>query len=455
MGNSDAIMQNLVDQYLARTPKSRAYTETASQYMPGGDTRNRSFYKPYPFVTASAKGYINRDLDGNEYVEYLNNFSSLVHGHAFDPIVEAVKAQMQRDPGTGCPDEAQYELAKTICKRSPAIERIRFNNSGTEATLFAMRAARCFTKKEGFIRIDGGYNGSHDFASVNASPDFAAQGLPSRKLDPGIPTGVGESIYPVPFNDIDAMETVLKAHSDKIAGIIMEPIPGTGGLIKPLPGYLKAVRELATKYNVLLVFDEVIMYRLNEAGYHAVEDVKPDLICLGKIIGGGLPVGAFGGREDVMKIFDPSRDVPAIGHSGTFSGNPVVMAAGKASLDYLPQKEIDRINALGEKLKAGITEAFEETGIVGRGVGVGSLVGIAFIPREYTNIKHMMMATGPKIKALNALHIAMLNRGYYYANRGFVTISTPMDDALIERTIDALKDSLMEIKPIALECEQQ
>jgi glutamate-1-semialdehyde 2,1-aminomutase len=455
MGNSDALLQKIVDRYLERTPKSRAYTQKASQYMPGGDTRNRSFYKPYPFVTESAKGYINCDLDGNEYVEYLNNFSSLVHGHAFGPIVEAVTKQMQRDPGTGCPDEAQYELAKTICKRSPAIERVRFNNSGSEATLFAMRAARCFTKKEGFIRIDGGYNGCHDYVSVNATPDFSAQGLPSRKLDPGIPAGVAETIYPVPFNDIDAMETVLKSHADKIAGIIMEPIPGTGGLIKPLPGYLKAVRALATKYDVLLVFDEVIMYRLNEAGYHAVEGVTPDLICLGKIIGGGLPVGAFGGREDIMKIFDPSRDVPAIGHSGTFSGNPVVMAAGKASLDYLPQAEIDRINMLGDRLKAGITQAFIETGIQGRGVGVGSLIGITFSMKEFVNIKEAMMETGPKIKALNALHIAMLNRGYYYANRGFITISTPMNESVIDNTIVALKDALLEIKPIALECEQQ
>jgi glutamate-1-semialdehyde 2,1-aminomutase len=453
MSSTDAIMQKIVDQYLARTPKSRAYTQKASQYMPGGDTRNRSFYKPYPFVTGFAKGYINRDLDGNEYVEYLNNFSSLIHGHGFDPIIEAVTRQMNRDPGTGCPDEAQYELAKTICERSPAIERIRFNNSGSEATLFAMRAARCFTKKEGFIRIDGGYNGCHDYASVNATPDFAAKGMPSRKLDPGIPAGVAESIYPVPYNDIDAMETVLKAHADKIAGIIMEPIPGTGGLIQPLPGYLKAVRALATKYDVLLVFDEVIMYRLNEAGYHAIADVKPDLICLGKIIGGGLPVGAFGGREDIMKMFDPSGENQAIGHSGTFSGNPVVMAAGKASLDGLPQAEIDRINTLGDKLRAGITQAFTETGIVGRGVGIGSLVGVAFIEREYPNVKETMMAMGAKVKALNALHIAMLNRGYYYANRGFITISTPMNDAVIEKTIVDLKDALIEIKPIALECE--
>ena len=449
--NGKQCAEKVVETYKARTPLCAEHQARAARYLPGGDTRNRAYYHPYPLTIDTAKGCRIKDLDGNEYIDLLNNFSSLIHGHAYDPIIEAVTAQMNKAASHGCFDVAQYRLAKEICDRCTAVEQIRFCNSGTEATMFAMRSARIFTGKDGFIRIDGGYNGSHDFVGVNETPDFTARGLPKRTFDPGIPSLLGELIYPVPFNDADAIEAILKENADKIAGIILEPIPFSGGLELPLEGYLKRVRELCDQYNILLVFDEVVVFRLHEGGYHTLCGVKPDLIAFGKIIGGGFPIGAFGGREEIMRIYNPAVNPHPVGHSGTFSGNVAIMAAGYAALENFKQPDIDRINGLGDKLRAGWSKIMADAGVVGCSIGFGSIAAVGFLDGGSDNIRDFMLKYKDSIPCSSLYQIALLNHGVYIANRGAIALSTAITDEVVDEVLVRAAEALEDILPFVRE----
>jgi len=452
-------VERVIKTYESRTPNCKLHQEKASLYLPGGDTRNRAYYHPYPLTIDKAKGCRITDLDGNTYCDLLNNFSSLIHGHSYDPIIEAVNKQLQKSAAHGAFDETQYVLAKELCERNH-IEQIRFCNSGTEATMFAMRTARIFTGKDGIIRMDGAYHGSHDFAGVNETPDFRSKGMPGLTFDPGIPKCLGEAVYPVPFNNAEAIETVLKEHADKIAAVILEPIPFSGGLELPKEGYLKAVRELCDKYGVLLIFDEVVCFRLNEGGFHTVANVMPDLIAFGKIIGGGFPIGAFGGREEIMRMYNPAVNPNPVGHSGTFSGNAIIMAAGAAAMQNFKQPEIDRINALGDRLRAGIQKSFADAGVIGCCIGWGSIGAMGFMKPDENNviadnIRDFMLCYRPAMARSSIYQIALLNHGVYIANRGAFAISTATTEADIDAVIVGAAEALEDIRPFVLEEQEK
>jgi len=430
----DKIKRDIMSDYLNRTKKSKEHFNKARKWIPGGSTRTVAHFAPHPFFASEGRGCSIYDSDGNKYYDYVNCFTANIHGHSHPHVIKAIESQMKKGISYSAPADLQYRLAELLCNRIPGMDLIRFCNSGTEATMFAMRAARVYTGKNGFICMDGGYHGSHDFVGVNNKPDLESTGLPKAKTIPGVPSSVLNDIFVAPFNDLDSVERIIISNKGKIAAVMMEPMIGAGGGIPPEDGYLKGMRELTNRYDILLIFDEVITFRFNEGGFQAIEEVIPDLTTLGKIIGGGLPVGAFGGRKEIMSIFDQTKP-DCVVVSGTFSGNPLTMAAGLANMEMYDQKEIDRINKLGNRLRNGFTEVINRLGIAGQCLGYGSLVQLVFSADKIRNVKDIALALAPFVEFLKYLHLDMLNQGIFYIQRGTFSISTPMIDQNINEAI--------------------
>ncbi len=431
-----SIPKLVADRFRERTPKSQAMSERAKRVLPGGDTRTGVYYAPYPAFMVQGSGAYITDMDGNQYLDFLNNYTSLVHGHAHPALIQAASEQLPKGSVYGSPMVKQVELAELICERVPGVSQLRYCNSGTEATMLAIRAARAFTGRSGILKMLGAYHGSHDLAAATDDPE----------ADRGIPDGLRQNIFYVPFNDLRAVEKVLAEHASKIAGILLEPVPNAGGIPLPREGYLGGLRVLADKYHVLLIFDEVVTLRLSEGGYQQVAGVTPDLTAMGKIIGGGFAVGAFGGKADIMAQFDPAQK-NAIPHSGTFNGHSVTMAAGIASLNLLSQAEIDRINGLGDRLAKGFDEAFSEAGIVGKTTHSGSLVQVHWRNGEINDMGDVSEGFRGAGDLPYLLHLAMMNRGIFSAARGEYNISTVVTEDEVGRAVSGFNEVLHELKP--------
>jgi len=445
------VAQSITKRYQRRTQISRQRDAWAKKVLPGGDTRTTTYFAPYPAYMEKGRGCYLYDCDGNRYIDFLNNFTSLIHGHAHPAVVEAAQEQLSKGTVFGSAATAQAELAEILCQRVPSIDLIRFGNSGTEATMMAMRAARAFTGKDVILKMDGGYHGHHDFAGVNVAPDFEATDLPEARITwAGVPACVLDGVMVTRFNDLQATERILQAHQDKIAAIIMEPVLGAGGAIPAQPGYLQGMRNLADKYGVLLIFDEIITFRLSLGGIQRLEAVTPDITALGKIIGGGFAVGAFGGRRDIMERFDPAHP-QTIYHSGTFSGNSITMAAGVATLKHYRQAEIDRVNELGERLATGLTQAFQTIGLKGHASGWGSVVQVRWTDQPVTTPRAAFAAVAAAKELPHLLHLELMNRGIYTASRGLFCTSTPMTEEDIDEATAAFEAALRVLKPYAAE----
>ncbi len=430
------IPEQIIATYHSRTPASQAFTERAKRVLPGGDTRTGVFYTPYPAYMVAGQGTKLTDLDGNQYLDFLNNYTSLVHGHANPLLLEAARSQLPNGSVYAAPMVAQVELAELICSRVPCVEQLRFTNSGTEATMLAIRAARAYTGRDGIIKMIGSYHGSHDLAAATHDPE----------TDRGIPNGLRQHLFFVPFNNLAATEALLQQHSASIAAILLEPVPNAGGIPLPQPGYLQGLRDLADRYGVLLIFDEVVTLRLHEGGYQAIAGVPPDLTALGKIIGGGFAVGAFGGKREIMQQFSPYQPHPIL-HSGTFNGHSTTMAAGLASLRLLDKPAIDRINALGAALAQGFDEAFIEAGINGSTTSVGSLVQVHWRNGPITNMEDIQAGFVSAGNLPMLLHLELINHGLYAAARGEYNISTVMEPDHISHAVDRFSAALHVLKP--------
>jgi glutamate-1-semialdehyde 2,1-aminomutase len=328
--------------------------QDAKLYIPGGvNSPVRSFNAVggTPFFTAKAKDHYLYDIEGNKYIDYVCSWGANIVGHAHPHVLERVIAAAKNGLSFGTPTEREVELAKTITKLLPNIEKFRTVNSGTEATMSAIRLARAYTNKSIIIKFDGCYHGHGDSFLINAGSGLATLGIASS---PGVPEALAKLTISLPFNDLEAVKAVFKEHKD-IAAVILEPIVGNAGLILPKPKFLESLRTLCTENNALLIFDEVMTgFRVSKGGAQEMYKIKPDLTCLGKVIGGGLPVGAYGGRKDIMEMVAPLGKVY---QAGTLSGNPLAMAAGLAQLKLLQSPLTYKMleantNRLAEGLKA-------------------------------------------------------------------------------------------------------
>ena len=444
--------REILERYRQRTQGSRKLHEDARNYLPAGDTRLATHYLPYPTYMVKGEGAWLTDADGNRYFDLLNNYTSLIHGHAPPDVVEDAADQLTRGTVFGAAAQPQVELAKLLIDRIPGIDLLRFSNSGSEATMMMTRAARAFKGREIIVKMDGGYHGSHDFVEVNVRADLESSPLPAVRVENrGVPDAVRQAVMVAPYNDLDAMEALLERHRQKIAAIIVEPLPATGGLIPPLPGYLRGLRDLADAYDVLLLFDEIVTFRLSRGGMQEIENVIPDMTAIAKIIGGGFPVGAFGGRRDIMEQFNADRGPEYLVHSGTFNGNVITMIAGLAAMRRLDQAAIDRLNRQGERLRAGVNRIFAATGIRGQCQGYGSLQQIHWTDEELVTMSDGRRASEDIGRLPGLLHLELLNRGVHGSSRGMYSVSTPTTDAEIDLALDAFEGALGTLKPYIAE----
>jgi len=446
METSRALLNDLAHrveaEYSARTPKSAALYENATDVMPGGDTRTVTYFEPHPLFIESGKGCCLIDVDNNEYLDFMNNYSALIHGHAHPAIVEAVSQQLRKGTCFASPIELQTRLAQILCTRLPGVERIRFCNSGTEATLIAIRTAKAFTGRNKILKMEGGYHGSHDLAQISVKPRLIEAGpanAPNAVPDtPGLFRGVISDVLVAPFNDIAATSKIIDLNRDDLAAVIVEPVLGSPGLIPAQPPFLRFLREACQSCGAILIFDEVVTFRLAFGGAQELYHVTPDLTTLGKIIGGGFPVGAFGGRADIMELLNPRKG--KLSHSGTFNGNAITMAAGLACLELLTADEIQRINQLGDTLKGLLAAALASASVPGQITGTGSLINVHFTDRKV--IDYRTSALSETTDILRLLHLSLLNQGIFIAPRGEFCISTPMTQKEIESAAEAFRSAL-------------
>ncbi len=374
------------EDYIARTPGSAKEARRAQAMIPGGVGSAIQFWQPYPIYVKDSKGPYVWDMDGNKYIDYCMCYAAMVAGHA-DPVIAAAIAEQTRH-GTlyGLPAPSATDLAEEIHRRYPVIEMLRFTQSGVEATMYAVRLARAATQKLGVLKVEGAYHGANDMLLVScAVPQNTPAGpewMPSSYVESaGIPPGASQHTYIVQFNHLESLEYQLKKHEGEIACFILEPCMTNGGVIPPDPGYLQKVRELTRKYNVLLIFDEVkIGCRIAAGGACEKYGIEPDLVTLAKAIGGGTPLGAFGGRRELMELVTPLG--PAV-HFGTYNANPLCCAAGVACLTRVLTKEKYReMDRLGAKYASGLEFIIKKLGLPASVTHEGPLGGIQFVPEK-------------------------------------------------------------------------
>jgi glutamate-1-semialdehyde 2,1-aminomutase len=436
------VAKSILDSYTRKTSISGLKNQRAQKVLPGGDTRAALFFKPYPLFMSHAEGCHISDCDGNSYIDFQNNYTSLLHGHNHPYICQKLTELLQKGPVLGSSNDLQVEMAETLTGRIPAMDTVRFCSSGTEATQYTIWAARAFTGRNSIVKIDGGFHGTHDFVMVNLDPDT---NRPVLKC-PGISPGVLEETLVIPYNNLSAAEKLLEEKNNQVAAIIVEPLIGSGGMIPAQINFLNGLRHLADKYQILLIFDEVLSFRLDLGGMQGKLNIAPDLTALGKFIGGGLGIGAFGGKKEIMDVFNPMNK-DSIYHSGTFSGSSIALACGMANMELFDQAALEKINSLGVKLRNALLDISQSKGIFVQVTGMGSLLCLHWGQKPILDVKDVMEIRKSVGELPNLYHLAMLDQGIFASARGQYSISTVMSQKEIDAFMDSFEKVLDRLKP--------
>ena len=408
--------------YAARRPRTRALQERAQAFLPGGNTRTVLYHQPFPLRVARAWDAVLEDVDGHEYVDLLGEYSAGLYGHSNPVVIKAMADALREGISRGAHTRSEVDLAEALCARFASIERVRFTNSGTEANLMALSAARAFTGRDRVLAFDGGYYG----------------GLLTFAAGPS-PVNAPYDVLLAPYNDAPAAQALLREHSGTVACVLVEPMLGSGGCIPGDPAFLSVLRETTRQTGALLIFDEVMTSRTGSGGLQARLAIRPDLTTLGKYIGGGSSFGAFGGRADVMALFDPSRP-GALPHAGTFNNNVVSMAAGYAGLTqvYTPEAA-EQHTARGDALRAELAQAFRSSGAPFQVTGVGSLLAM----HPTTAVVHRPAdLLGSDHRLLELLFLDLLELGYYIAPRGYMALSLALTSSQLAGFVQAVSTIL-------------
>jgi glutamate-1-semialdehyde 2,1-aminomutase len=420
--------------------KSKKLFMRAKQLIPGGVNSPVRAFKSVggePLFIKKASGSKICDIDGNEYIDYVGSWGPMILGHSYPRVVSALKKAIDKGTSYGAPTELEVRLAEMVIKAFPSIEMVRMVNSGTEAAMSAIRLARAYTERDRIIKFEGCYHGHADSLLVKAGSGAATLGLPDS---PGVPSDFAKNTITLPFNDIEKIKELLNKEGESIACIILEPVVGNIGVVPPKNGFLQGLREITKKYGIVLIFDEVMTgFRVAYGGAQELYNIKADLTCLGKIIGGGLPVGAYGGKREIMEMIAPAGPVY---QAGTLSGNPLAMTAGIETLKMLGKPGVyKKLEKISHKLCEGMEEGAKEAKISVHSARVGSMFSIFFTDKEVTD--YTTAKTSDTLR-FSKYFSSMLNNGVYLApsqfEAGFVSLAH--SDRDIDRTIEANRKSL-------------
>ena len=430
-----------LERYLQTTHRSKALWEEAKNYLPGGDSRNSIFWAPYPIFVDHASGCHVVDSDGVDRLDFIGTMTTLILGNSPKPVVDAVQQQMEQGVVYNAPNAHQIRLAKLLCERIPSFDLVRFTNSGTEATLNTIRAARAVTGRSKIAKVEGGYHGSHDQVSVSVRVDPAKAGERSRPDAMAATEGLGEGtldqVVVLPFNETEIARQILEENKDQLAAVIIEPMLGSVGMLPATTGFLAMLREFTAGNGVILIFDEVISYRASMGGAQEYYGITPDMTSLGKIIGGGFSIGAFGGRRDIMDLYDPTAPGGArVAHAGTFNANPVTMLAGAATLEQLTPDVYRKLAELTEYLRAGVLEVGKELETPIQVTGLGSLFGLHFTSIELVGYRDIATEDSA---FRHQVFLGLLNEGILMAANLVGAVSTEIGEAEIDAFTAALK----------------
>ena len=438
-------MSTELERYQELTPKSRAAWEEAKEYLPGGDSRNSIFWPPYPIFVERASGAHVMDADGTDRLDFIGTMTTLILGHAPEPVTEAVRAQLELGVVYNAPNRQQVRLARLLCERIPSFDLVRFTNSGTEATLNTVRAARAFTGRNLIAKAEGGYHGSHDVVSVSVRVDPSKAGERQRPdalpATEGLADGVLDSVVVIPFNETGPAREILEQHKDQLAAVIVEPMLGSVGMLPATHEFLTMLREFATENGVILIFDEVISFRIAPGGAQEYYEITPDMTSLGKIIGGGFAVGAFGGRHEIMGLYDPTSG-PRVAHAGTFNANPVTMLAGAVTLEQLTPEVYRRLAEVTEYLRHGLREVGRELEVPVQVTGLGSLFGIHFSDETLVGYRDIAKSDSA---FRHDVFLGLLNEGILMAPNLVGAVSTAIAEPEVDAFVAALRNVLQRL----------
>jgi glutamate-1-semialdehyde 2,1-aminomutase len=430
--------------YPDQQSKSAELYRLACEVMPGGNTRTTVYMSPYPLYAERGAGCYIYDADGCERIDFINNYTSTIHGHCHSEIIAAVRTQLELGTCFALPTEAEIRLATLLCERIESAETIRFANSGTEAVMMAIKAARAFTLRPKIAKAEGAYHGSYDYVEV--SEDSGPQNwgdLEPNKVPycAGTPAGAIDDVVVFPFNNVTLAETILRRHAKELAAILIDPLPPRAGLSPARPEFLAMLRRVADETGIVLISDEVISFRV---GYHGAQGefgFRADLTALGKIVGGGFPVGAVAGRRDIMSVFDPSEGKPRLPHGGTFNANPITMVAGLKAMQLMTPEAFACINKLGNYARDRLGSLFRDQNVSASVSGYGSLLRIH--PSREAIADYRSAYQKPQQRVWMAeLNRFLLNHGIFIGPTGLIAISTPMKIAHIDDLVNVVREAI-------------
>jgi glutamate-1-semialdehyde 2,1-aminomutase len=433
-----------------RNPVSAAIFQRALHVMPSGYTRDLVATKPHPQYAAGGDGCWITDVDGHRVMDWVNNFTALIHGHNRREIVEVVASQASQLMSAILPTEWEVKLAELICERIPGVERVRFMNSGTEANQVVVKVARACTGKTRIAKMEGGYHGQYDLLEASFQPKPGLWGDARCPVpvahNPGTPQSLLDELVVLPLNDITASREILRARAHELAAVILDPFRLQLGMVEPRVDYLQMLREETAKLGILLIFDEVMCLRVGFHGAQGMLGVTPDLTTMGKIIGGGLPIGGLGGAARFMAVFDMDRGDNRVKHSGTYTANPMSMAAGYVGMSLLTREAFADLAAKGERVREGLEKIRYDLGIEGYVAGAASLSALMMTPTVINNYRDLAAAVaGGMAERMGIAQRLLLEEGLLTMRGGFVG-STPMTDDDIEFTLSGTRRALARMK---------